>query len=98
MQTSIAAWQRSLLPLMVVVLVAAALFFAWQSAFEFSDFKNRIAPPKTDLSAIFERFEQAVDTKAAISRVDYLQWKSLVYLEQETIRHRYAQVNATILA
>jgi hypothetical protein len=98
MKDSVAAWQRSLLPLMVSALVAAALFFAWQSVFEFSDFKSRVAPPKTDLSAIFDHFEQLEETKSTISRFDYLQWKSLVRLEQETMRYRYSQVNATILA
>jgi hypothetical protein len=57
-----------------------------------------VTPPKTDLSAIFERFEAADRANTLINRFDYLQWRSAVALEQETIRHRYAQVNATILA
>jgi hypothetical protein len=98
MASGIAAWQRTLLPFMVAVLVLAGLFFAWQSVWEYSDFKYRITPPRTDLSAIFDRFETADQTRAISSRLDYLHWKSAVALEQEAIRHRYAQVNATILA
>jgi hypothetical protein len=97
-KTSLAAWQRSLLPVMVSVLVGAAVFFAWQSVFEFSEFKNRVTPQTIDLSALFDRFEQAEGGKSTISRFDYVQWKALVYLEQETIRHRYAQAGATIIA
>jgi hypothetical protein len=98
MKNSVAAWQRSLLPLMVGVLVVAALFFASQSVFEFSDFKDRVTPPKADLSGIFEGFEQSGDAKSTIRGFDYLQWKSLIHLEQETLRYRYSQVSATILA
>jgi ABC-type dipeptide/oligopeptide/nickel transport system permease component len=98
MTNSGTAWQRSLLPLMAGVLIVAALFFAIQSVFEFSDFKSRVQPPKADLSAIFDRFEQVEDTKSTIARFDYLQWKSVVHLEQETMRFRYSQVNAAILA
>jgi hypothetical protein len=91
-------WQRRLLPLMGLVLVGAALFFAWVSVSEFSDLKARIAPPKVDLTGLFERFETSEAAKPVIGRFDYLQWKSAVYLEQEAIRHRYAQGNSTVLA
>ena len=83
---------------MASMLVAAALFFAVVSVFEYSDFKNRVAPSEPDLARIFERFEQSEPAKATVNRFDYLQWKSLVFLEQGVISHRYAQVNATILA
>ena len=98
MTSGIAAWQRTLLPFMICILVAAALFFAWQSVWEYADFKHRVMPPKTDLSTIFERFETSDRAGSVINTFDYFQWKSLISLEQETIRHRYAQVNATILA
>jgi hypothetical protein len=98
LKTSIANWQQKLLPLMASMLVAAALFFAAVSVFEYSDFKNRVAPPAPDLSKIFDRFEQTEEAKTTVNRFDYLQWKSLVFLEQGMISHRYAQVNATILA
>jgi hypothetical protein len=98
LKTSIANWQQKLLPLMASMLVAAALFFAVVSLFEYSDFKNRVASPEPDLAKMFERFEQTEQAKATVSRFDYLQWKSLVFLEQGVISHRYAQVNATILA
>jgi hypothetical protein len=97
-KTSIGEWQRALLPLMVTVLVVSALFFAWQSVYEFSDFKRRVASPKLDLSEIFDRFEKTDAGKLESNRFEYLQWKSLVYLEQETIQHRYAQGAATVLA
>lgn len=83
---------------MACVLVGAALFFAALSVLEYSDFKDRVAPPKTSLTTIFDRFEQAEGASPTVNRFDYLQWKSLVFLEQDAISHRYAQVNATILA
>lgn len=93
----LAAWQSRLLPLMAILLVASAAFFAWQSVAEFSDFKARITPPKTDLAAAFQGYEQTLPAGAA-ERLDYLQWKTMVLLEQEALKHRYAQINATILA
>ena len=57
-KTSVGDWQRSLLPLMDTVLVVAAIFFAWQSVYEFADLKTHISSPKVDLSKIFDQFEQ----------------------------------------
>lgn len=92
------AWQWKLLPLMCAVLVCAALFFAWESVSEFSDFKARITSPSTDLSPIFQQLESSGATITPSNRLEYAQWKTLVLLEQETVKHRYAQGNATILA
>lgn len=92
------AWQRRLLPLMSVVLVCAAIFFAVQSIWEFADFKARINAPKIDLGAMFAQSEHIENTSAAPEAIRYLQWKSLILLEEEALQHRYAQANATILA
>lgn len=91
-------WQWVLLPLMSVVLIVAALFFAWQSVTEYNDLKARITPPKVDLTNLFDRFEANEAAKPLAGRLDYLQWKSTIHLEQEAIRHRYAQANSTVLA
>lgn len=95
---SIAAWQRTLLPLMVVMLVAAAVFFAWQSVVEFRDFKTRIEPARSALPRVLEQIDPAMGTSADAERMQYARWRMLVLLEQEALAHRYAQVNATILA
>jgi hypothetical protein len=97
-KTSVGDWQRLLLPLMASILIVSALFFAWQSVYEFSDFKKHVLLQKVDLSPVFDRFEKTDAGKLESNRFEYLQWKSLVYLEQETIQHRYAQGSATVLA
>ncbi|CCD91622.1 membrane hypothetical protein [Bradyrhizobium sp. ORS 375] len=98
MKSSVAEWQRLLLPVMIIALAGSAIFFAWQSVYEFADLKRRVSAEKVDLSRIFDQFEKAGEGRVAAGRFEYIQWKSLVYLEQETIQHRYGQGAATILA
>jgi hypothetical protein len=92
------AWQRRLLPVMASMLVLTAIFFAWESVVEYSDFKQRVVPLTSDLAPIFDQFEKQHGSIDALGRIDYLQWKSLIFLEQEALKNRYAQGHAAISA
>ena len=92
-----AAWQRSMLPLMVVALVLGAVCFAVVSIQEFYSFREGIALNKQDkLSEIFDKFEKANPRTA--SDIEFLQLKSRTLLEELIIDRRYNQANTTVLA
>jgi len=91
-----AAWQRLLLPLMSLTLVAAALFFAAMSVFELRDFYRRVELQPLDLQTTFNRFDsQFAQGQAAL---EYLQFKVKATLEADALYRRYQQANATMLA
>ncbi|NVK42536.1 MAG: hypothetical protein HWE39_14945 [Oceanospirillaceae bacterium] len=92
-----AAWQRLLLPLMSLMLVVAALFFAAMSVFELRDFYRRVELKPLDLASTFSTYEAAHPQEAQRS-LDYLEFKVKATLEADALFRRYHQANATMLA
>ena len=100
-----ARWQRRLLPFLIGAISLMALFFFGSSFYQLDRFGQAISyPPDQRIErslAAYERGHAVVTPRAdAAARADdfeYLRWKTLVQLEQDTLDHRYAQVNATLL-
>ena len=92
-----AAWQRLLLPLMILLLIASTLFFAAMSVFELRDFYRRVEMQPPNLQATFGAFE-AAQPAAAPPALDYLKFKVQATLEADALYRRYHQANATMLA
>jgi hypothetical protein len=100
-----ARWQRRLLPFLIGAISLMALFFFASSFYQLDRFGQAISyPPDQRIErslADYEHGHAAVASRAGTAaRADdfeYLRWKTLVQLEQDTLDHRYAQVNATLL-
>lgn len=91
------AWQKRLLPFAVTAISLMAIFFFISSIVQIDRLSDRITPPPNDK---IEKTLAAFESKspdASLANLDYIKWKSLILLEQETVNHRYAQVNATLL-
>ncbi|SHO47836.1 hypothetical protein [Desulfopila aestuarii] len=89
-------WQRRMIPLMRGGLVTLVLFFFLVSLVQYhllyQDLRSG-SPIEPD------RLEQLENTlpESQRSQLGYVQWKTLVSLEQDVIRMRYQQINATLL-
>jgi hypothetical protein len=89
-------WRDRLLPLMRAGLIVMAVFFFAASLVQYHLLYRdlRGMGPKTRLA--LEALETNLEQKQRAS-VDFLQWKTLVLLEQDTMAMRYQQINATLL-
>jgi len=89
-------WRNRLLPVMRGgLIVMAALFFAASLVQYHLLYRDlRAMGPKT--RAAFEALENAIPQTQKES-VDFMQWKTLVLLEQDAMAMRYQQINATLL-
>lgn len=90
------AWQGRLLPLMVGMLVATALFFAVMSVVELRALYPRVEQRPLDLGTSFAAFEAA--QPAVRGNYDYLRFKTLALLEADALHRRYHQATGTMLA
>lgn len=91
-------WQRRLLPLMVQVLIAMALFFFVVSLVQLTYMHNTIRrAPEIDLRPAFEALERA-QASTYEDRVIAAQLKALAIVEAGTIQKRYHQTNTALMA
>ncbi len=92
----LARWQRRLLPFAIIAISLMAIFFFASSVIQLNRLGTAVSfQPSGQIEQALIRFE--AQAGAGATDQDYLRWKTLVLLEQETLRHRYAQVNATLL-
>lgn len=89
-------WQRRLLPLMSLILVASGIFFGVVSVLEVRSLYDRLRHEAMDLSPVFDAYEAGV-APAGLSE-DYVRFKALAMLEADALKRRYHQANATMLA
>ena len=89
------AWQRKLLPYMMVAIAAMAVFFFVTSLVVLYSLYREVRVAPQDLSPLLASSERSISDGRATE--DHLRWKTLVLLEQDVIRHRYQQVNSTLL-
>lgn len=93
---SVSAWQRRLVPVMVGMVVAAAIFFALISVREFDRLQETLKPPASEVQRILgdidkikgENFDQQLIL--ADRKIGFV-------LEQQSIDRRYQQAHAIIL-
>ena len=89
-------WHLKLLPLMRGGLVALAAFFFLASLVQYhllyQDLRGKGPATQMVLDALEKNIPDAQRTKP-----DFIQWKVLVLLEQDAMRLRYQQINATLL-
>lgn len=90
-------WQARLLPLMSLVLIVGALFFAVMSVVELRDFYARVEHRPLDLQASFATYEARIPAQERLSP-DYLEFRIRALLEADALQRRYHQANATMLA
>jgi biopolymer transport protein ExbD len=94
-------WQKKLLPFMMAVLVGLTVFFIVASYIEFRDFKVRLDKQsnseelKTILDNAENRFSAPEDKDKS---VEYTKWRTMVWLEKESISQRYTHSNTLILS
>jgi hypothetical protein len=73
-----------------------AVFFFVSSLIQLGRLNENIAyKPSVPLSAELKAFERANPDRARDD--EHMRWKTLVLLEEQTLEHRYAQVNATLM-
>jgi hypothetical protein len=97
-QSELSRWQGRLLPFMVTAIAALAVFFFISSYVQLERLNQAVAPPSTPA---LEQALSRIDTSAAALPIGeataLLRWKTMALLERDVVRHRYAQVNATML-
>lgn len=87
------AWQTRLLPFLMVAISLMAVFFFVSSLLELGKLGEATAYRHDDrVAAALAAYE-----KTAPQDADYVRWKALVLMEETTLDHRYAQVNATLM-
>ena len=89
-------WRNRLLPVMRGGLVVMAAFFFAASLVQYHLLYRdlRGMGPRTQVA--LEALENTIPQTQRTS-VDFLQWKTLVLLEQDAMTMRYQQINATLL-
>ncbi len=89
-------WRNRLLPVMRGGLVAMAVFFFAASLVQYHLLYRdlRGTGPRTQVA--LEALEKSIP-QTQTTNVEYLQWKTLVFLEQDAMHMRYQQINATLL-
>jgi hypothetical protein len=89
-------WRNRLLPVMRGGLVVLAAFFFAASLVQYHLLYRdlRGMGPRTQVA--LEALEKTIP-QAQRTNVDFLQWKTLVLLEQDVMTMRYQQINATLL-
>jgi hypothetical protein len=90
-------WRDKLLPLMSLLLVAAAVFFAVMSVVELRAYYARVQNAPLDIAGDFAEFERRAAADVT-GRLDYLRFKASVRLEADALQRRYHQATTTMLA
>jgi hypothetical protein len=93
-----AQWQRRLLPFAIVAIASLAIAFFAISVIEVRRLADRVTyAPGGTVDAALASVETASASASAIERAELHRWRTLVLMEREVLRQRYAQVNATLL-
>ena len=87
------AWQKRLLPFLIIAISLMAAFFFASSLLQLGKLGDAVAFHRDDrITQALAAYERTVPQDA-----DYVRWKATVLLEQTALDHRYAQVNATLM-
>lgn len=89
-------WRNKLLPMMRGGLVALAVFFFAASLVQYHLLYRDLRAMGPRTQAALEGLEKTIPQTEKAS-VDFMQWKTLVLLEQDAMSMRYGQINATLL-
>lgn len=86
-------WQRSLKPVMILVVLATAIFFFTSTWVQFRTIETAILQPgSSSLAATLDRYEAGPPPS-----LDYLKWKNLALIDEQAAHNRTAQASATLL-
>lgn len=97
-QSELSRWQGRLLPFMVTAIAAFAVFFFISSYVQLERLNQAVAPPSSSaLEQALARIDDGVGALPIAEATALLRWKTMALLERDVVRHRYAQVNATML-
>src|SRR5687768_9276520 len=89
-------WQRRLLPLMILMVAGATLFFLVATVLQLNHLQTRIeSAPTVDLTPALASL---VDPPTAGERLVYAEWRTLALLEQQVLERRYHQANVLLMA
>lgn len=93
-----AHWQRRLLPMMIGTVILALLAFLVLSFYQAWTVRASIsAAPELDLRPVLESVTCTDSPIASGGKLQCLEWKVAVLLEQHTIARRYHQANLAML-
>lgn len=89
-------WRNKLLPVMRGGLVALAVFFFAASLVQYHLLYRDLRGMDLRTNVALDALEKTIP-QSEWTTLDYLQWKTLVLLEQDAMHMRYRQINATLL-
>ena len=95
------AWQKKLLPFMMATLIGLTVFFIVASYLEFRDFKTRLdkQSDQNELKTVLDNAENKFSAPEDKDKsVEYTKWRTMVWLEKESISQRYTHSNTLILS
>lgn len=91
-------WQQRMLPYVLGGVALLALFFFVSSFIQLGRLNEAVAfIPDTQLEATLKSIDARTAMLPAPEATELLRWKTMVLLEADVVRHRYAQVNATLM-
>lgn len=91
-------WQQRLLPFVLGAVALLALFFFVSTFLQLGRLNEAVAfAPDTRLETTLKAIDARAAQLPAPEATELLRWKTLVLLESDVVRHRYAQVNATLM-
>jgi hypothetical protein len=90
-------WQERILPYAIGSILVMAVFFFVASLYQLLRLEQqfRFEPPAWE-SQLAEYEKRAFPANAE-QAIDFVKWKTIAVMEQETMKRRYQQVNAAIL-
>ena len=89
-------WQQRLLPFVMAAIGLMAIFYFVSSLVQLGRLnENIVHKPRVSILSELKAMEQA--NLALAGDAEHARWKTLLLLEEQTIEHRYAQVNATLM-
>src|SRR3712207_5385115 len=90
-------WQARLLPVVIASIVLLALTFFVLSLLQFRGLNEQISfQDRSAVDGVLKAADPVVLGLQGSEAVDLLKWKTAVLLEDQVVRHRYGQVNATL--
>ncbi|MBC9032502.1 hypothetical protein IAG41_08875 [Sphingomonas sp. JC676] len=91
-------WQQRLLPFVLGGVALLALFFFISTFIQLGRLNEAVAfTPDTQLETTLKQIDARAAKLPALEATELLRWKTMVVLEADVVRHRYAQVNSTLL-
>ncbi|WP_310496445.1 hypothetical protein [Sandarakinorhabdus sp.] len=91
-------WQNRLMPFVFGGIALMGAFFLVASFIQLERFSDAVRyAPDTRLEKSLAQLDAPIAVLPAGEAAELVRWKTLAVLEAETVRQRYAQVNATLL-